>query len=145
MDQTKLKETIKNFLDNHRKMVLATVGLDEHPTSSLMLYAVDDKLNIYFGTRKSFNKYSAISKHPYVSLSVIEEGIDPLRVVEIRGKVEAVAQELVPTILKFFEAKNASKYYVKGAEDFVMFTIKPNFVRWLDATSGSLNIEHLEA
>ena len=142
--QGKLKEKIKNFLDGHRKMVLATIGLDQHPTSSLMLYAVDEKLNVYFGTRKSFGKFAVFLKHPFVSLSVIEEGIDPLRVVEIRGRVERVEDSLIETTLKFLEAKNASKYYIKDADDFVMFSVKPNFVRFLDASSGSLVMEHLE-
>lgn len=144
MDQQELKQAVLDFTLAHRKAVVATVGDDQHPTTSLMLYVIDEHLNFYFGTRKAFKKYEIMMRHPYISLSVIEENIDPLRVVEVRGQIEFVPEEKTAEMLAFFESKNQSKYYVKGAEDFIMFKVKPNFVRWLDATSGELKMEHLD-
>ena len=83
MSEKELSGIIKDFLNGHRKAVLSTVGDDEHPTTSLMLYAIDDDLNVYFGTRKTFGKYSVIKRHPYVSLTVVEEKLDPLKAIEI--------------------------------------------------------------
>ena len=84
MSEKELSGIIKDFLNGHRKAVLSTVGDDEHPTTSLMLYAIDDDLNVYFGTRKTFGKYSVIKRHPYVSLTVVEEKLDPLKAIEIQ-------------------------------------------------------------
>ncbi len=143
MPEKELREVVKNFLNGHRKAVLSTVGDDEHPTTSLMLYVIDDNLNVYFGTRKAFGKYPVLMRHPYASLTVMEEKLDPLKAVEIRGKIEFVPEEKTGETLAFFESKNPSKYYVKGAPDFVMFKVSPAFIRWMDATSGNLVLEHI--
>ncbi len=140
MENANLRETVRQFLNTHRKAVFGI--LDEHglPTTSLMLYVIDDEMNVYFGTRKAFSKYGQIVKNPTVSLSVIEEVLDPLKVVDLRGQaVEVPAAELA-TVHAFFKSKNPSKYYVEGAPDFVMFKLVPDFIRWLDAGSGELQI-----
>lgn len=138
MDQQKLKQTILNFLNAHRKMVLTVLDRDKHPNSSLMLFAADDDLRIYFGTKKSFGKYKALSADPYVSLAIVQENIDPLQVVDMQGTVKEISKEKIPETLKWFIGKNPAEYYVKGADDFVMFQIIPFVVRWLDAASGDL-------
>ena len=144
MDEQKIHDTVMKFLDKHRKAVLATVGLDEHPTTSLMLYAADANLNIFFGTRKSFGKWKVFQKHPYASLTVVEEKLDPLKAVEIRGKIEFVPEEEISETLRWFEGKNPSEYYVKDADDFAMFKVVPSLVRWLDASSGKLKMEEIK-
>lgn len=144
MQSEKLKQMVTSFLNAHRKAVFAILDEEGLPTTSLMLYAVDDDLNVYFGTRRSFFKYDHLIAHQVVSLSVIEEGLDPKRVVDIRGKVEEIpATEMVETH-RLFKSKNPSKYYIEGAEDFVMFRLRPDFMRWLDATSGELSIVDLQ-
>lgn len=144
MEQHKLRETIISFLNNHRKAVFSILDEKGLPTTSLMLYVIDDEMNVYFGTRKCFSKYEHICAHPVVSLSVIEEVLDPLKVVDMRGDVTEVPEEELEKIHTFFKSKNPSKYYVEGADDFVMFKLTPHFVRWLDAASGDLSIVDLE-
>ncbi|MCA9357973.1 pyridoxamine 5'-phosphate oxidase family protein [Candidatus Kaiserbacteria bacterium] len=143
MNQATLRQTIIDFLNNHRKAVFAI--LDEHgePTTSLLLYVIDDEMNVFFGTRRAFSKYEHLLQHPVVSLSVIEDVLDPLKVVDIRGTAEQLSPEDQAKVYAFFKEKNPSKYYVEGAEDFVMFKITPHFVRWLDAASGELSIVDL--
>jgi general stress protein 26 len=138
-----LRAQVIDFLNNHRKAVFAI--LDEHglPATSLMLYVIDDEINLYFGTRKAFHKYEQMKMHPVVALSVIEENLDPLRVVDIRGTVVELTPEAQAEAYTHFKSKNASKYYVEGADDYVMFKLTPNFIRWLDATSGELSIVSL--
>ncbi len=135
-----LREKIKNFLNNHRKAVFSILDSKGLPTTSLMLYVIDDELNVYFGTRKAFSKYSELLQNPVVSLSVIEEVIDPLKVTDIRGTVTEIPAEELEQTHEFFKSKNSAKYYVEGAEDFVMFKLKPDFMRWLDAETGELTI-----
>ncbi len=138
-----LRESIRNFLNAHRKAVFAILDKWGFPTTSLMLYAIDDDLNVYFGTRRSFGKYADIKHSPILSLSVIEESVDPVKVVDIRGTAIEVPNEECGQTCSFFKSKNPSKYYVEGAEDFVMFKVIPSFVRWADASSGTLTITDL--
>lgn len=139
-----LRKTVTEFLNAHRKAVFAILDKDGLPTTSLMLYAVDDELNVYFGTRKAFSKYEDILRCSTVSLSVIEEALDPLRVADIRGIATEISSSETETVHTFFKQKNPAKYYVEGAPDFVMFKITPTFVRWLDATSGELTMKNLD-
>jgi len=138
---TDTKTVVIDFLNKHRKAVFATATKDMQPHASLMLYAIDEKLHFYFGTRKSFGKFGRLMDNPKVSLSVVEGSIDPLRVVEAEGSAKMVSESDMKECLEFFESKNPSPYYVKDSEDFVMFKIIPTKLRWLDATSGELKIE----
>jgi general stress protein 26 len=143
VEQAQLRQTIIDFLNNHRKAVFSILDDDGLPTTSLMLFVIDDELNVFFGTRKAFTKYRHILEHPVVSLSVIEEAVDPLKVVDIRGNVEQLNPHDQENVHTWFKTKNPAKYYVEGAEDFVMFKLTPNFVRWLNAESGELAIVDL--
>ena len=143
MEQAQLKSIVTNFLNNHRKAVFSILDQDQLPTTSLMLYVIDDDLNVFFGTRRCFGKYKNMCSNPVVSLSVIEEVLDPLKVVDMRGEVEELSAEDQANVHKWFKTKNTSKYYVEGADDFVMFKLTPHFVRWLDAESGDLSIVDL--
>ena len=143
MDQTTLRQTIIDFLNHHRKAVFAISDSDGLPTTSLMLYVIDDEMNVFFGTRKKFGKYKDLTERPVASLSVIQEVLDPLRVVDVRGPVKELTPEEQKDAYAYFKSKNPSKYYVEGAEDFVMFKLTPNFVRWLDAETGELTITDL--
>lgn len=134
----------REFLNNHRKMVLTVLDQDKHPDSSLMLYAIDDEFNFYFGTCKCFGKYKALTAYPYVSVAIMQEDIDPLQVVDMKGTAEELSAEETQERLAWFISKNPAKYYVKDAADFTMFQIKPHGLRWLDATSGELNIYTLD-
>ncbi len=145
METENLRDTVKHFLNAHRKAVFGILDKDGLPTTSLMLYAIDDELNVYFGTRKAFSKYQQIVDHPIVSLSVIEEVLDPLKVTDLRGKATEVPAAELQTVHDFFKSKNQSKYYVEGADDFVMFKLVPDFIRWLDAASGELKIIDVHA
>jgi uncharacterized pyridoxamine 5'-phosphate oxidase family protein len=143
MDHTTLRRTVADFLNNHRKAVFAILDDAGLPTTSLMLYVIDDEMNVFFGTRKAFTKYEHIVANPVVSLSVIEEVVDPLKVVDMRGDVYELSPEDAHNVHAWFKTKNPAKYYVEGAEDFVMFKLVPHFVRWLDAESGQLEIVDL--
>jgi uncharacterized pyridoxamine 5'-phosphate oxidase family protein len=143
MDQSTLRQTVIDFLNSHRKAVFAINDDDNLPTTSLMLYVIDDEMNVFFGTRKAFRKYKHLHKNPVVSLSVIQEALDPLRVVDVRGEVTELSPEDTKNVYAFFKSKNPSKYYVEGAEDFTMFKLVPHFVRWLDAETGELTITDL--
>lgn len=138
-----LRSIVKDFLNAHHKAVFAIVDGEGLPTTSLMLYVIDDDMGVYFGTRKAFKKYAHMKERSVVALSVIEESSDPLRVVDMRGAVVELTPIEKEAAYAHFKTKNMSKYYVEGAEDYVMFKLTPTFVRWLDATSGELTITDL--
>ena len=142
-NNVELRGSIKGFLNAHRKAVFAILDTQGFPTTSLMLYAIDDELNVYFGTRRSFGKYADIRKQPVVSLSVVEEVLDPRTVVDIRGIAIEIPDEECGKTCSFFKMKNPSKYYIEDAEDFVMFKIVPSFIRFADSRSGELKISDL--
>jgi general stress protein 26 len=144
LSNDELRGRIIDFLNAHRKAVFAILDKEGLPTTSLMLYIIDDELAVFFGTRRTFSKYQDLLTRPVVSLSVIEESVDPLKVVDIRGTVVELSPEDTLKVHAFFKTKNPSKYYVEGADDFTMFKLTPQFVRYLDATSGELTLQDLK-
>lgn len=138
-----LRQTVLEFLDKHHKMVLTVLDKDGAPSSSLMHYVIADDFSVFIGTKKGFGKYEAMTHDERVSLAVVEEGEDPLRVVDMQGRAAPVPPDMVEETYKFFKDKNMTKHYVQGAEDFVMFKIVPFSVRWMDASSGELKITDL--
>ena len=139
-----IKKMAHKFLQAHRKMVLAVNSQSGYPSSSLVLYAVDDEFVIYFGTRKSFGKYDDLKKNNKVSLAIVEDSIDPLQVVDLQGIVEQIDEKHTEQTLDWFTGKNPTKSYVADQDDFVMFRIRPTGIRWLDATFGTLNIYNIK-
>ena len=133
-----LKQKVREFLESHRKAVFSILDDKGLPTTTLMLYAVDADMNILFGTRRGFAKYAHLHRKPVVSLSVIEEELDPHKVVDLRGDVEEIPESELKDAHAYFKSKNPSDLYVDREDDFTMFRIKPHFIRWLDAKSGEL-------
>jgi len=139
------KDEVLDFLKKHVKMVLAINEANDYPNASLLHYVVTDSFGILFGTKRGFGKYNALVADPKVSFVVVEEGIDPLRVVDGRGMAQEITAELELQLAHdLFRSKNDAKWYVENADDFVMFEITPTSIRWLDATSGNLQIHDLQ-
>lgn len=134
-----VREDAANFLANHKKMILTVLDREKHPNSSLVLYVADD-FTIYFGTRKSYGKYAALTANPNVAVAVVQESIDPLQVLDIQGIAEEVPGTETQKTVEWFTEKNSSKFFIKDAEDLVMFKIKPLCIRWLNATSGDFQV-----
>ena len=58
--------------------------------------------------------------------------------VEVRGKAEEVPEGERSAKHALMKEKNPQNSYVEGAEDFVMFYVKPSHLRFVDASSGEL-------
>jgi hypothetical protein len=134
-----LRKEALTFLGKHKKMILTVLDKEGYPNSSLVLYA-NKAFDVYFGTRRAFGKYAALNADPHVALAVVGEGIDPLQVLDMQGVAEEISERDFKDTLSWFAEKNTSKFYVKDADDLVMFRIKPTCIRWLDALSGDLQI-----
>jgi general stress protein 26 len=142
-DQAALRKAVQAFLGAQPKGVFGVVDEKGQPTTSLMLYAVDDELRVYFGTKRSSAKYAHIIAHPVVSLTVLDGTPDPLRVADLRGTAAEVPTESLAEAFTLFKARNTAKYYVEGADDFTMFKLTPDFMRFLDATSGQVQVQNV--
>ena len=125
-------------------MVLSINEIESAPNASLMHYAADKSNYIHFGTKRSYQKYTALKKDPRVSFVIVEESIDPLRVVSGRGVARELEGSEAEFALMLFKSENHSKWYMEQASDLVMFQIKPTSIRWLDATSGELKVLDIE-
>jgi general stress protein 26 len=137
-----LRATAEGFLHAHTKAVVAVLEGDR-PKGSLMLYAYGDDGMFYFGTKKSSPKYRALRQKPAISIVVVDGTPDPLRTVEVQGIAEFIPDAETAATLAMLESKNKTKFYVKDAADFTMFRVKPASLKWLDATSGELQIEQV--
>jgi general stress protein 26 len=137
---------IRQFLANNRKAVLSTVSPSGNPEAAMMLYVVEDiDLVLYWGTKKSFRKYENLKANPHVAVTVMQAVEDPLVTVQLEGVVEFIAPEQEEFVYSLFDHKNPSKFFVRGASDFVLFKVVPQWVRILDGTSGQLHISEFNA
>lgn len=143
MTEAEIRHAALYFLESHRKAVFSCVDTAGRPSATLMLYTVNEALEAHFGTSKSFSKYEQLQQNPHAAFGVIQEVLDPLQSVEIRGRVEFIPEEHTQATLQWFQEKNPSTLYVATFDDFVMFKVKPAYVRWQDATGDDLVMEHL--
>ncbi len=135
---------VKDFLESQKKMVLGVKGVDGEPYTSLLLYVIDDKFNMFFGTCRKFKKYESLKINNTVSVSVVEENIDPQLVVNMHGYAQEIEKDKIEETLRWFTEKNDAKNYLKDMADYTMFKITPTHIRWLDASEGELDIYDLD-
>jgi general stress protein 26 len=138
--EEEIRAMIWYFLDTNNKMALSFIDEVGEPKISFMLYAIDDDLNLYFGTLKSFIKYKSLNKKPILAAMIQEEKREPVKVVNLRMQIEEEIddKERLKKLLKWFATKNACKYYIKDREDFVMFKAKTLSARLTDGSFGRL-------
>lgn len=137
-----LPSTVIEFLRAHKKMALSVNRAQGNPSLSLMHYAVGETLqSIYFGTRRSFKKYTLLHEHPDVSCLITESGENPLRALSIRGMARELIGAEHDLALALFKQNNIATWYIEGSEDLVMFAIHPSSIHWLDGSSGTLHDE----
>lgn len=69
--KTDLKEFILDYLDNNRRMTLATCS-ENTPWAATIFFAFDDKLNFYFISDPNTRKIKNLEKNPQVSGAINE-------------------------------------------------------------------------
>ncbi len=140
-DWWKLKDRIWTFLDRHDKMILGYTNNLGEPVQSLMLYTVNDDMDLFIGTLKRFPKYEALVQNPPLSVVVQGEGErEKLQALTIKAVVleEISEQDSLAELKDWFVSKNSCKYFIKDQEDFVMFKIKPLSLRLIEGVNDSL-------
>lgn len=140
-EQVISREDTVTFLKNNFVAVLATTN-GEKPTSSPVVYVIDDDLNFYFVTNIDSYKAKNILKNPNVSMSVWE-------FTKMSVQMDGVATEVTDeqkkewVIEEFGDAATkdpnfwAPIFRIKRG-DYVVFKVGPTWLRVLDLTHDSV-------
>ena len=135
MDIGNQKQEVLDFLRSQFIMSIA-VAEDNKPSSSILLYYVDDEFNFFFATHRSSHKAQKLLKNPQISLSVWEhknmmvqaDGVaseivneqDKLAIIDKLAESSMKGQDFWPPLLRI------------GGQDYIVFKIKLNWLRKLD-------------
>lgn len=119
-----MDEKAKRILTNNIFMTLATVDTDGQPWSTPVFYALDQKYNFYWYSRKDTRHSQNIQINNKVSVSIFsEEGRDRLTGVYIEGIAQELKEEELPIATKIYAEKAASseeeKVQLTTVEDFI--------------------------
>ena len=138
------EEEVLNFLKDNFIMSVATVS-DNKPAASVMLYAVDDDFTMYMATHIDSYKSKNLIANPKIGISIWEK---EKMLVQIDAVVEKIESEVdVESTLNKL-AESASKeddfwppvFRIKGG-DYIVFRIKPYWIRALDLNQNTLRQE----
>ncbi len=139
-----LEKAIVSYLDSHRHMDLATVGVDGSPYASTVSY-VNRGLTIFFMTDPSSRKGKNIAFCPKVGLAISEDYLDwdEIRGVQVTGDVEWITD---PQELKQVQQMLAGKFpqvhkhlqasYGVTIDVIPFLRVTPRSINYLDYSKG---------
>jgi nitroimidazol reductase NimA-like FMN-containing flavoprotein (pyridoxamine 5'-phosphate oxidase superfamily) len=139
--QDELKREILAFL-RENNIMSAAVSEENKPSATILLFYVDDHFNFHFATHKSSYKAQKLLKNPAISLSVWKN-------LEMLVQVDGIVSEITDTDEKLSIvdklAASASKepdfwppLLRIGGEDYIVFRIKPTWIRKLDMKQDTM-------
>lgn len=142
MEQNKLKSDVLAFLRQNFIMSVA-VSEGDKPSSSILLYYVDDDLNFHFATHKDSHKARKLIKNPNISLSVWKHG-------EMLVQVDGRATEIIDLQDKLAIVDFLAEATIKGdnfwppllrikGDNYAVFKIKPTWMRKLDLVQDTIS------
>lgn len=128
---------LQELLDKANCGVISTT-VDSKVFSSVVYFASDNELNIFFNTRKNSTKYKNILKNPNVSFVIFGE--TPATTLQIRGTAKIVHD--ISTLLSIYKTlieKTVSSGHIPPISDLdasvmVAIKIKPTWARFGDFT-----------
>lgn len=135
------REEVLEFLKRQFIMNVATIS-DNKPHSSVLLYTIDDEFTITFATHADTYKAKNLINNPHISLSIWEHGE---MLVQADGKAELIEDEAEKLEMVERLAEAAAKdddfwppLLRLGGTDYVVFHIKPYWMRALDLTNDTI-------
>lgn len=136
------KTEVIKFLRSVNIMSLAACHGDK-PLSTVLLYAVDDNFNFYFATRSETYKAKALAINPKVSLSVWEH---KKMLIQVDGQAQQISNlERANQVMEMLADSTARigdfwppVVQQKQKGEYVVFKIKPFWLRALDLTNSSI-------
>ncbi len=133
-----IKEKISSYLNNHRKMTLATVNSSGQPMSHTVEY-VSNGHNVYFATKKTTRKIQNIQNNRLVGLAVDEDYDDWMKIqgVQLEGAAAIVEdQEKLNKILQSYIEKFPFVADFPPNPDLIFVEIIPKEGYFLDYEQG---------
>lgn len=135
------KNQLLSFLRANYVMSIATSDNDM-PSSSILLYHVDEGLNFYFATHTNSLKVRNLQKNPRISLSVWEHN---KMLVQANGKAIELTSDEEKVLIIDKLAESAAKganfwpplFRIKG-DDYIVFKITPDWMRVLDLEKDTM-------
>lgn len=104
-----MEEKAKRILINNLFMTLATVSFDGQPWSTPVFYALGDKYNIYWYSRKDARHSQNIKENNKASASIFSlEGEDKMVGVYIEGLAIELAEEELGYATEMYAKKSAT-------------------------------------
>ena len=134
---------ILRFLKTHQHAVLGSRLLCGSLTTSLVAYAVNEHLQLHFGSRRSYATCAALQQFPEVSITVMHASSQPRYAAEIRGRVEYIPSEHTDATRTWLLGRNPATLYDTSQDDFVVCKVNPHVVRFIDLAASQPTIEHL--
>ena len=146
MSRKYTKEEIVDFLRSVSVMSIA-VELDGQPISSVLLFAVDDDLIIYFATRTDSFKSKALSKNQKISLSVWEHRKMLVQAKGFAEKITDSGESEIALDKIVNSAQNIENFWppilsITGGE-YEIFRLKLDWIRVLDLSDLMIKEEEM--
>jgi uncharacterized protein YhbP (UPF0306 family) len=156
---TELRSRLRDFLERHDTMTLATNGPSGEPHAAALFYAVGEELELYFLSSPGSRHSEDLTRDPRVAATIQVDG-QPWR--EIRGlQLEgsayvATEEQEVARAAQVFASRFAflqglladsdseAPLELQGPlADARFFVLRPTWIRWIDNTRGFGHKEEL--
>lgn len=143
MTYEEIEQATKQFLHENYLMSLATTN-DTHPSVAVMVYIIDEDLNIYFVTHADSRKVQNLAENPQVGLAIWQNGQSML--VQANGKAsvveEAHTKNWVMDCFADFTTNDINFWApilrMQGKE-YIVFRITLDWMRTLDMTRNTVS------
>lgn len=146
-EKDELKKQVFDFLMEHDLSVLATTNLNGQPESATMGYLVDSDFNFSFLISKNSRKVVNILNNPLVAIVIGTSAGNNTIQIEGEAKIVYFGEPVFIDILTKITAMK-SLYYSPVLEtketDFVLITVKTNWLRWLEFNKQTGREEFLQ-
>ena len=132
-----MKDTIKNFLQNHDFCVLSSTNSLGQPESAFVGFSSNDQLEITIGLGKESRKYKNIIKRPNVSIVI---GGEDGKTVQYEGLARELQDNKENYLQNHFEKLPGARKYITN-EGQTWLVIEPIWVRYTDTTKSPQQVE----
>lgn len=144
MENEDAKQKALTFLKEQFVMSIATVN-EDRPSSSVVLYVVDDAFNFYFVTHTGSYKEKNLILNPNISFSIWE---NKKMLVQADGEAFAVTDSKQQEWLRNEVTTAVIKHpdfwpplLQIASEQYAMFKITPTWIRMLDLTHDTVSLK----
>ncbi len=129
--EAELKKYVLDYLEQNRMMTLATCK-DDVPWAASVMFAYDDRLNLYFISKPDTRKTQNLLGNPKVSATINQIQKTPGKVVgvQLEGSAEILDKTKNKQELEIFE--NRFNWAEKYLHDHELFKVSPKKIHYLD-------------